>query len=82
MESLAVLVATIYAALVLISIANVIVAVLARRGKFKIWIGVVVNTLTGLIAAWAVTATFALGIVPLVGLVLGSIVLTWPRKKS
>jgi hypothetical protein len=82
MESLAVLVATIYAALVLISIANVIVAVLARRGKFKIWIGVVVNTLTGLIAAWAVTATFALGIVPLIGLVLGSIVLTWPRKKG
>jgi hypothetical protein len=82
MESLAVIVATIYAALVLVSIANVIVAILARRGKFKIWIGVVVNTLTGLIAAWAVTATFALGIVPLVGLLAGSIILTWPKKKS
>jgi hypothetical protein len=82
MESLAVIVATIYAALVLVSIANVIVAILARRGKFKIWIGVVVNTLTGLIAAWAVTATFALGIVPLVGLLVGSIILTWPKKKS
>ena len=82
MESLAAIVATIYAALVLVSIANVVVAILARRGKFKIWIGIVVNTLTGLIAAWAVTATFALGIVPLVGLVIGSIILTLPKKKT
>lgn len=82
MESLAAIVATIYVALILLSIANVIVAVLARRGKFKMWIGVVMNTLTGLVAAWAVTASLALGLVPLLGLVVGSIVLTWPKKKS
>jgi hypothetical protein len=82
MESLAAIVATIYVALILVSIANVIVAVLSRRGKFKFWVGMVVNTLTGLIAAWAVTATLALGIVPLVGLVVGSIILTWPKKKA
>jgi hypothetical protein len=40
------------------------------------------NTLTGLVAAWAVTATLALGLVPLIGLVAGSIILTWPKKKS
>lgn len=82
MESLAAIVATIYAALVLISIANVIVAVLARRGKFKFWIAIAMNTLTGLVAAWGVTATLALGLVPLIGLVIGSIILTWPKKKS
>ena len=82
MESLAAIVATIYVALILLSIANVIVAVLARRGKFKFWLGIAMNTLTGLVAAWAVTATLALGLVPLLGLVVGSIVLTWPRKKN
>ena len=82
MESLAAIVATIYVALILLSIANVIVAVLARRGRFKFWVGLAMNTLTGLVAAWAVTATLALGLVPLLGLVAGSIVLTWPKKKS
>ncbi|MDP4756578.1 MAG: hypothetical protein NWR78_05480 [Aquiluna sp.] len=82
MESLAAIVATIYVALILLSIANVIVAVLARRGRFKFWVGIAMNTLTGLVAAWAVTATLALGLVPLLGLVVGSIVLTWPKKKN
>ena len=82
MESLAAIVATIYVALILLSIANVIVAALARRGRFKFWVGIAMNTLTGLVAAWAVTATLALGLVPLLGLVAGSIVLTWPKKKS
>ena len=82
MESLAAIVATIYVALILLSIANVIVAVLARRGRFKFWVGIAMNTLTGLVAAWAVTATLALGLVPLLGLLAGSIVLTWPKKKS
>lgn len=82
MESLAAIVATIYVALILLSVANVIVAVLARRGKFRFWVGIAMNTLTGLVAAWAVTATLALGLVPLLGLVVGSIVLTWPKKKS
>ena len=82
MESLAAIGATIYVALILLSIANVIVAVLARRGRFKFWVGIAMNTLTGLVAAWAVTATLALGLVPLLGLVVGSIVLTWPKKKN
>jgi hypothetical protein len=82
MESLAVLVATIYVGLILLCIANIVVAVLARRGRIKIWYGVVLNTITGIVAAWGVTVTLALGIVPLLGLAAGSIILTWPKKKS
>ena len=81
MESLAALVAAIYVGLILLSFINIFVAVLARRGKIRMWIGIVVNTLTGLVAAWGVTVTFVLGIVPLIGLVVGSIILTWPKKK-
>jgi hypothetical protein len=81
MESLAALVAAIYVGLILLSFINIFVAVLARRGKIRMWIGIVVNTLTGLVAAWGVTVTFVLGIVPLMGLVVGSIILTWPKKK-
>lgn len=82
MESLAALVATIYLGLIVLAIANVVVAFLTRRGKFKMWIGIVMNTITGLAAFWAVSATFALGIIPLLGLVAGSVILTWPKKRD
>jgi hypothetical protein len=82
MESLAVLVATIYVGLILLSLANIVVALLARRGRIKIWYGVALNTITGIVAAWGVTVTLALGIVPLLGLAAGSIILTWPKKKN
>ena len=82
MESLAALVATIYLGLIVLAIANVVVAFLTRRGKLKTWVGILSNTITGLVALWAVNATFALGIIPLLGIVVGSIILTWPRKKS
>lgn len=81
MESLAAIVAAIYFGLILLSIVNVLMAILARRGKIRMWVGIVSNTITGLVAAWAVTATFALGIIPLIGLVVASIILTWPKKK-
>lgn len=82
MESLAALVATIYLGLIVLALANVVTAVFTRRGKLKMWIGIVVNTITGLAALWAVSATFALGVIPLLGLVIGSIILTWPKKRS
>ena len=82
MESLAALVATIYLGLIVLALANVVVAFITRRGKLKTWVGIVMNTLTGLAALWAVSATFALGVIPLVGLVIGSIILTWPKKRS
>lgn len=82
MESLAVLVAIIYVVLILLSAGNIFLAILARRGRIKIWYGVVSNTITGLVAAWGVTVTLALGLVPLLGLAAASIILTWPKKKS
>lgn len=82
MESLAALVATIYLGLIVLALANVVVAFITRRGKLKTWVGIVMNTLTGLAALWAVSATFALGVIPLVGIVIGSIILTWPKKRS
>lgn len=82
MESLAALVATIYLGLIVLAIANVVVAFITRRGKLKTWVGIVMNTLTGAVALWAVSVTFALGVIPLVGLVIGSIILTWPKKKN
>lgn len=82
MESLALIVATVYAGLILVSAVNIVVAVLARRGRIKIWYGVALNTITGIIAAWGVTVTLALGIVPLLGLAVASIILTWPKKKN
>lgn len=81
MESLAALVAAIYLGLIVLAVANVVVAFITRRGKIKTWIGVVMNTLTGVAALWAVSATFALGIIPMLGLVVGSIILTWPKKR-
>lgn len=82
MESLAALVATIYLGLIVLAIANVVVAFITRRGKLKTWVGIVMNTVTGVVALWAVSVTFALGVIPLVGLVIGSIILTWPKKKG
>ena len=81
MESLAALVAGIYLGLIVLAIANVVVAVITRRGRFKMWFGIVMNTVTGLAAFWAVGATFALGVIPLLGLVIGSIILTLPKKR-
>ena len=82
MESLAAIVAAIYFGLILLSIVNVLMAILARRGKIRMWVGIVSNTITGLVAAWAVTVNLALGIIPLLGLVVASIILTWPKKKN
>ena len=81
MESLAALVAGIYLGLIVLAIANVVVAVITRQGRLKMWVGIVMNTVTGLAAFWAVGATFALGIIPLLGLVIGSIILTLPKKR-
>jgi ABC-type enterochelin transport system permease subunit len=41
----------------------------------------VFNVITGLLAAWGISVTWALGIIPFLGLVISSIILTWPRKK-
>jgi len=81
MESLAALVSAIFLGLIVISLLTVLFAVLTRIGKTKFWVSMVFNVITGLLAAWGISVTWALGIIPFLGLVISSIILTWPRKK-
>ena len=81
MEDLAVLVATIYVLLGGLALVNIVLAVLSRRKKLKPWMAMVFNAITGFGAIFGISISWALGIVPLMGLIVGSIVLTWPNRK-
>jgi hypothetical protein len=81
MESLAALVSAIFLGLIVFSLLTILFAVLTRMGKTKFWVSMVFNVITGLLAAWGISVTWALGIIPFIGLVISSIILTWPRKK-
>lgn len=81
MDDLAALVATIYVLLGGVSVVNILLAVLSRRKKLKPWIAMVFNAITGFGAIFGISIGWAFGIVPLVGLIIGSIILTWPNKK-
>ncbi len=82
MESLAALVSAIFVGLIVFSLLTVLFAVLTRIGKTKFWVAMVFNVITGLLAAWGISVTWALGIIPFLGLVVSSIILTWPRKRG
>lgn len=82
MESLAALVASIFVGLILLSLVNLLLVILARRGKIKLWIGIVSNTITGLVAIWGISAAWALGLAPLLSVFVGAIVLTLPKKRQ
>lgn len=82
MESLAALVSAIFLGFIVFSLLTVLFAVLTRKGKIKFWVAMVFNVITGLLAAWGISVAWALGIIPFLGLVVSSIILTWPRKKS
>lgn len=82
MEDLARAVAGILAFFVFIGVVDVLLAVLARRGKIKIWIGHVANTLTGLLAIFGISIAWALGMIPLLAVIASSIILTWPRRRQ
>lgn len=81
MESLAALVSAIFVGLIVLSLLTVLFAVLTRKGKIKFWVAMVFNVITGLLAAWGISVAWALGIIPFLGLVVSSIILTWPRKR-
>jgi len=81
MDDLAALVATIYVLLGGVAVVNILLAVLSRRKKLKPWIAMVFNAITGFGAIFGISLSWALGIVPLLGLIIGSIILTWPNKK-
>ena len=82
MEDLARAVAGILAFFVFIGVIDVLLAVLARRGKIKIWIGHIANTLTGLLAIFGISIAWALGMIPLLAVIASSIILTWPRRRQ
>ena len=82
MESLAIIVMVIFIGLIVISLVTILIAVLARRRKVKFWVAMVFNVFTGLLAAWGISVAWLLGLIPFLGLVISSIILTWPRRKK
>jgi hypothetical protein len=82
MEDLALIVSFIFIGLIVFSLLTVFIAIQARRRKVKFWVAMVFNGITGLLAAWGISVSWVLGLIPFSGLVLASIILTWPRKKT
>ena len=82
MESLALVVSVIFVGLIVFSLVTILIAVLTRRGKTKFWLAMLFNVITGLFAAWGISVSWALGVIPFLGLVISSIILTWPKRKK
>ena len=82
MESLAAFVATLFVVVIGFSLLNLLLVILSRRGRIKLWVGLVSNTITGLMAIWAINAAWALGAAPMVSVLVGAIVLTLPKKSQ
>jgi len=82
MESLAVIVSMIFIGLIVFSLVTVFVAIQTRRKKLPFWVAMVFNIITGLLAAWGISVAWALGLIPMLGLVISSIILTWPAKRK
>ncbi len=80
MESLAAVVATIFGGRILIAIVNLVLVSLTRRGKLKLWVGIISNTITGIAAILGISGAWALGAAPLISVLAGSIILTLPKK--
>lgn len=80
MESLAAVVATIFVGMILIALVNLVVVIFTRRGKLKLWVGIVSNTVTGIAAIFGISGAWALGAAPLISVLAGSIILTLPKK--
>ncbi len=80
MESLAAVVATIFVGMILIALVNLVVVLSTRRGKLKLWVGIVSNTITGIAAIFGISGAWALGAAPLISVLAGSIILTLPKK--
>ena len=81
MESLAALVATILFGLIAIALVNLVLVVLVRRGKLKLWVGILSNTITGIAAIIGINGSWVLGAGPLISVLVASIILTKPRRE-
>lgn len=82
MEDLALIVSIIFIGLILFSLATVLIAIFTRKGKVKFWVAMIFNIITGLFAAWGISVAWVLGLIPFLGLVISSIILTWPKRKK
>ena len=80
MEELATFVAYLFIALGVISILNILFAVLARKSKVRLRVGHISNTVTGLIAIWCISVAWALALFPILSVASASIILTFPRR--
>jgi hypothetical protein len=79
-EELATFVAYLFAFLIAIAVVNLVVGILVRKQRLKLWIGHVVNTLTGLVAIFGISIAWSLGAPALLSVLAVSIVLTFPRR--
>lgn len=82
MESLAIIVLVIFIGLIVFSLVTILIAIQTRRRKLKFWVAMIFNVITGLLAAWGISVAWLLGLIPFLGLVISSIILTWPRRKG
>lgn len=82
MEDLALIVSVIFIGLIIFSLVTILIAVLTRKGKTKFWVAMIFNIITGLFAAWGISVAWVLGLIPFMGLVVSSIILTWPKRKK
>ncbi len=80
MESLAALVATILFGLIAIALLNLILALLVRRGKLKLWVGIVSNSITGIAAIIGMNGSWVIGAAPLISVLVGVVILALPKK--
>lgn len=82
MESLAAVVATILFGLIGIALVNLVLVVLVRRGKLKLWVGILSNSITGIGAIIGINGSWILGAAPLISVLAGSIILTLPKRNQ
>jgi hypothetical protein len=80
MESLAALVATILFGLIAIALLNLILALLVRRGKLKLWVGIVSNSITGIAAIIGMNGSWVIGAAPLISVLAGVVILALPKN--
>ncbi len=80
MESLAALVATILFGLIAIALLNLILVLLIRRGKLKLWVGIVSNSITGIAAIIGMNGSWVIGAAPLISVLAGVVILALPKK--
>ncbi|MFM1993352.1 MAG: hypothetical protein RL537_41, partial [Actinomycetota bacterium] len=55
-------------------------ALLVRRGKLKLWVGIVSNSITGIAAIIGMNGSWVIGAAPLISVLAGVVILALPKK--